>query len=513
MSARNLPLIEVESLGKAFNSINVLTNISIAVSSGEVHVLAGKNGAGKSTLLRILSGVYDEFTGNYAFEGESVRFRSPAEAAAAGIVMIHQELSLVPWMSVLDNIFLGREFVDSSFGWLRRKKQVECADRSLKYLGLDLNLNTCVNDLPVAQQQMVEIARALTFDAKIIIFDEPTSALSQPETDRLLSLVGFLRNEGKGVIYTSHKMDEIYRIADRITVLRDGCHVLTKRAAALSRDELVKNIIGQDIGQEFPERLSNYSRDIIFEVKEVSIHSPDGRFTREGDSVNFSVRRGEIVGIAGLEGSGSHELLLSLFGNYGVVDGEVRVEGRVCSINSPVAAIQSGLALVTNDRKGSGLILDHSVNDNTTLAVLPRLSPGGWLRPAKEREVTARCVEQLRVDCSSLDQEVGTLSGGNQQKVLLGKWLETNPKVLLLDDPTRGVDIGAKCEIYRMMRKWSCAGMAIVLLSSELPELLSLSDRLLVMHRGRVTGLFNYEEFDQHAIMRCALGECQTTRQ
>jgi len=503
---REVPLIEVEGLGKAFGAVQVLNEVGFTVRPGEVHVLAGENGAGKSTLLRILNGAYDDFTGSYRFKGKPVHFRSPASASEAGIAMIHQELSLVPDMSVLDNIFLGRESVSGPFAWLRRDRQVEKARESLSRLGLDLDPHTRVGELPISKQQMVEVAKALAFEAEVIIFDEPTSALNQPEAERLIEQVKLLRAEGKGIVYTSHKMDEIYQIADRITILRDGCHVLTETALELSREALVQALVGRRVVEQYPTRRDKEVGEALLEVRNLSVPDPFGRAVNCVDDVSFSVGRGEILGIAGLEGSGNHELLLGLFGSYGLLGGEVRIEGTSCPIASPAAAIESGLALVTNDRKGNGLVLDMGIVRNVTLAALPQFSPGTWLQPSRELAAAERCVERLNIVCSSLGQSVRSLSGGNQQKVLLGKWLETSPKVLLLDDPTRGVDVGAKREIYKSMREWARAGMAIVLLSSELPELLALSDRVIVMHRGGVTGEFTREQLNQDDVMCCALG-------
>lgn len=501
------PVIEMRGLNKSFGSVQVLHDVHFDLLAGEVHVLAGENGAGKSTLMRILSGAYGDYTGDYMLDGEPVRFSDPAEAALAGIAMIHQELSLVPSMSVLDNLFLGREQCRGRLGWLQRGLQVERAKESLRRLGLDLDPDTPVERLSLPVQQMLEIAKALLFDARVIIMDEPTSALGKPDDERLFALIEALRDEGKAIVYISHKMDEIYRLADRITVLRDGRWVGTEKAEELSQEKLVQWLIGRDLVGQYPERSGPVGTDTVLDVRNLEIpESVIGR-SKCPVKVSFALKRGEILGIAGLEGAGNHEVLLGLFGHYGSLSGEVLLDDHDYVIVDPAHAIRHQLALVTNDRKRNGLVLNMEISQNTTMASLSRISPNGWIEAAREREVAKTYGESLKTRYHSIDAPVSSLSGGNQQKVVLAKWLMTRPSVLFLDDPTRGVDVGAKKEIYELMREWTRSGLSILLISSEMPELLAMSDRVLVMHRGVITGEFEGDEMNQESILRCAMGE------
>ena len=502
--------LRMRGIGKAFSGVTVLRDVGFDLRPGETHVLAGENGAGKSTLIKILAGVHTEYEGTIELAGRAVRWRSPQEAARAGIAVIHQEMSLIPAMSVSDNIFLGRELGGA---FVSRKAQRERTGRLLAQLGLALDLERAVEEYPLSVRQMIEIAKALAFEARLIVMDEPTSALTEPEVERLFAVIADLKARGCGIIYISHKMEEIYRVADRITVLRDGRHVATTAAAELPRAELVRQIVGRELSDQFPERAGVNAAGSASDgaprlrVKGLRVPDPQGTPRPAVDGASFEVAPGEILGLAGLQGSGASELLNGLFGAYGRLPrGEVELDGRAVRIESPGDAIRQGLALLTCDRKSTGLIPTASVADNVTLAALPRLSPGMWLNRRRELEAAERHRAALRIRAATLGQEITTLSGGNQQKALLARWLETRPRVLLLDDPTRGVDIGAKHEIYELMNQWTAQGMAIVLVSSELPELLALSDRILVFHRGRITARLARGEATQEKILHAAMG-------
>lgn len=498
------PLLQMRGIGKAFAGVRVLEGIDFDVRSGEVHVLAGENGAGKSTLMKILAGVHTEYDGEIILDGRTVHFRSPQDAASLGISIIHQELSLIPSMSVADNIFLGREISHGSFVSYRAQRKKTLA--ALARFGLDVDPAELVDRLPLSVRQMTEIAKALAFEARIIVMDEPTSALTDPEADKLFATIAQLKAEGYGIVYISHKMKEIYQLADRITVLRDGHYIGTADAADLPEAKLINWLVGREISQQFPRHASQIG-EVRLQVSELNLPdlSKPGKYLVR--NMSFSARRGEILGLAGLQGSGNSELLCALFGAYGkLATGSVKIDGQPFRIMSPRHSVQQGVALLTNDRKEGGLVLCMSVEQNTTLAALPKFSPGGLLRPSAERRAAQASAERLRIRCSSIDQEVGFLSGGNQQKVVLAKWLETAPSILLLDEPTRGVDVGAKHEIYELMNQLSAAGCTILLITSEMPELLAMSDRIIVMHRGETTAEFSREDATQERILAAAMG-------
>ncbi len=499
-------LLRMDGIGKCFGRQQVLQDVQFDLRAGEVHVLAGENGAGKSTLIKILAGVHRDHDGAILVQGAPVAFSSPQDAARRGISCIHQELSLIPAMSVADNIFLGRERSGLA-GWMRYGDQAAACQRLLDRLGLQINARRSVEEYPIGVQQTIEIAKALAFNARIIIMDEPTSALTEPEVERLFAIIEDLKQSGCGIIYISHKMEEIYRIADRITVLRDGRYVGTSRAPDLPRADLIRWMVGRDVDEQFP-RHAPAPREERLRVNGFVVPDPGGLPRPAVDKVVFSVRAGEILGIGGLQGSGASELLGGLFGRYGKgVHGEVWLNGHPYHPRSPGHAIRNGLALLTNDRKTSGLVLPMSVAENVTLASVPAFSPGLWMRFGLENQRAQAQREAFGIRIAGLEQPVDALSGGNQQKVVLAKWLETGPKVLLLDEPTRGVDVGAKHEIYELMNRWTSEGIAIVLITSEMPELLALSDRIVVMHRGRITAEFTREEATQEKVLDAAMGQ------
>lgn len=474
------------------------------VCAGETHILAGENGAGKSTLIKILAGVHADFEGTIELDGRQIRPRSPLEANALGIAVIHQELSLVGPMSVADNMFLGH--APSRAGFVQRTRQASEARRHLLALGLELDVLRPVEQFPIGIQQMIEIAKALSGNARIIVMDEPTSALNAPEAETLFSLIQSLKRRGCGIIYISHKMEEIERIADRITVLRDGRWIGTAPAAELPAARLIQWMIGREMGEQYP-RHSPHPGNERLRLENFSVY-PEGFSRRPAvEDISLSVRAGEIVGLGGLQGSGASELFTGMFGGYGsCVRGRMQLDGNEVRLSAPRRAIVQGVALLTNDRKASGLVLSQSITANATLAGLRELSPGGWRQPAREQEAARRTTGPLRLRAASLEMETGALSGGNQQKVALAKWLQIRPRLLLLDEPTRGIDIGAKREIYQLMNEWTAQGIAILLITSEMPELLMLSDRIVVLHRGRMSAEFPRAEATPEKVLAAAMG-------
>ncbi|MBI2421202.1 MAG: sugar ABC transporter ATP-binding protein [Candidatus Hydrogenedentes bacterium] len=498
-------LVETRGVSKSFGPQTVLSGVDFTLRAGEVHLLAGENGAGKSTLIKILAGVYQDYKGTVLLQGAPVRFASPRAAADAGIAVIHQELSLIPAMSVSDNIFLGRE--RTRLGQVQFGEQAgHCRDLLLR-LGLNVDPGVPAGNYPISIQQGIEIAKALAFESRILIMDEPTSSLNQEEVDRLFEVIAGLRAAGCGIIYISHKMEEIYRIADRITVLRDGALAGTAPAGELPQEKLIRWMVGRELAAQ--AEVKDVRQDGIgIEVEQFTVQDPRGLPRPAVDAVSFQVRRGEVVGLGGLQGSGASELLNGLFGVYGRrATGSVRVAGAAYAPATPRHAIESGLALVTNDRKTTGLVGGMSIARNATLAAFPRYTPWGLVRESQETAAAEAYRTQLNIKCADVSMPVNSLSGGNQQKVVLAKWLDINPCVLLLDEPTRGVDVGAKQEIYGLIRQWTAQGKAVLLVTTEMSELLSLSDRILVMHRGQITAEFARHEATQEKVLAAAMGQ------
>lgn len=496
----------MEKISKSFSGVPVLQEVDFDLKEGEVHALAGENGAGKTTLIKILSGVYRDYQGKIKLKGEVVRFSSPQEAAKKGIVAIHQELSLVNSLSVLDNIFLGRE-IRRWPGFVDYRAERQKATKILESLGLTLNLVEPVGAYPYSIRQMIEIAKALVQEAQIIIMDEPTSALNQSEVERLFGLIADLKRKGRSLIYISHRLEEIFAISDRVTVLRDGRKVATAERANLEPATLIRWMVGRDISQQFPSYFRLQGPEKL-RVAHLFIPDPTGLKRWVIEDVSFSLHQGEILGFAGLPGSGKSELFHGLFGSFGrKIKGEIYLDGQPFWSPSPQESIKRGLVLMTNDRQRTGLIPSLKVYQNITVASLRKFSSKGWMQPRSEMKTAQKYVEKLRIKLHRLDQEVRTLSGGNQQKVILARWLETKPKVLLLDEPTLGIDVGAKQEIYYWLNEWKAQGMAIALITSELPELLALADRILVLHRGRIVAALAHEEATQEKVLRAAMGE------
>ena len=502
-------LARMSGVNKRFGSVQVLCDVGLEIFAGEVHILAGENGAGKSTLVKILAGVHTDFRGTIEIGGRPVRPDSPLAANALGVAVIYQELSLVPSMSVADNIFLGRPRTGPA-GLVDDRSQASEARRLLGQLGIELDVEQFVEEFPIGTQQLIEIAKALSYQAKVIVMDEPTSALSAPEVERLFGLIEQLKARGCGIVYITHKMEEIELIADRITVLRDGRLVGTAAASELPPAKLVRWMVGREVDQQFPRHVPHIGQ-VRLRVEDFVVEGGRGA-RRLVDGVTLAVRGGEILGIGGLQGSGASQLLSGLFGALGTrARGRVWLDGHPIRITRPRQAIDRGIAMLTNDRKATGLVMSMSVVANATLADLRRLSPAGWRRPTREREATALLSESLGLRAASLEMDVGELSGGNQQRVALAKWLQTDPRLMLLDEPTRGVDVGAKHEVYQLMNEWTSRGIAIILITSEMPELLAMSDRIVVMHRGQITAEFRGEEAAAERVLEAAMGKRMQT--
>jgi len=499
-------ILEMDKITKEFPGVKALDEVSFNVKKGEVHALCGENGAGKSTLMKILSGLYPNgsFSGEIRINGENQEFQKIKDSEEVGIAIIYQELALIPEMSIAENLFLGNE--PKKYGYIDSNKLYKDSIYWLERVGLDIKPSTKISTLGIGQQQLIEIAKALAKKADILILDEPTAALTDSEVEILMNILERLRQDGVTCIYISHKLGEIFRIADTITVLRDGKTVGTNAATALNEDKVIAMMVGRELTERFPEIEFNPS-EIALKVENFSVYDRNNGKKKVVDNVSFNVRKGEIVGIAGLMGAGRTELVSSLFGGYtGKKTGEVFIDGRKANIKSTKDAIEEGLSLVTEDRKGQGLVFNLDIKQNMTLSFLSWLSPRGVINQNEEIKLSQKYVDELKIKTPSLETLVGTLSGGNQQKVVLGKCLMTNPKVLFLDEPTRGIDVGAKFEIYNIMKQLVAQGVAIVMVSSELPEILGMSNRVLVMSEGKLTAEFSQHEATQEQVMLAATG-------
>jgi ribose transport system ATP-binding protein len=491
------PLLEVSGIGKSFPGVRALHEVSFAVGEGEVVAVLGENGAGKSTLMKILAGVQLPDSGTIRLDGKEIEIRSVEEGLSHGIALIHQELNLATNLTIGANLFLGRE--PTRFGLIDEK---EIASRSREFLdrvGLDLSPATLVGDLPIGRQQLVEIAKALTTNARVLIMDEPTSSLSLQETERLFEVVKDLRSGGVSIIYISHRLGEVIELADRVVVLRDGENAGDLERGEITHDAMVSLMVGRDLSQ-FYAHTPETPGDVVLSVS--GLRTP----AHPGHELNFEVRAGEIVGLAGLVGAGRTELLTTLFGITPAVQGRIAVAGEEKRITGPRAAIAAGIALVPEDRKQQGLIIDMAVADNMSLASLGRDQRAGFLNFEAEKTIAEEMTAKLRIKTPSSRQIVRFLSGGNQQKVVLGKWLAMKPGILLLDEPTRGIDIGAKREIYALMEELSGEGVAILFASSEMEEVIGMSDRVLVMHEGALAGELPRAELSEESIMHLATG-------
>jgi len=491
-------LLQMRGISKAFPGVQALDSVEFDLYPGEIHALIGENGAGKSTLIKILCGALSADRGQIFLRGDEREFRSPREAIDAGIATINQELMLVPQLSVAENILLGR-LPHKRLGWVDRERMHSQARQALSGLGLELDVEAKVGTLSVAQQQATEIARALSRKAEIIVMDEPTSALAGREIENLLDYIERLSAQGQAVILITHKIDEAFRAADRITVLRDGQRVGAKTVSEATPDDIIKMMVGRSVENVFVRGESEIGEPVL----EVQHLSREGKFR----DVSLTLHRGEVLGLSGLVGAGRTDLVRAIFGAEPVDSGEMWVDGKRVDSLSLSRRIKSGLGLVPEDRKRDGLVLGMSVGNNLTLAVLDVLGRWGIRRPGKEQAVAAELVSDLSIKTPSLSREAITLSGGNQQKTVLGKWLATHPDILILDEPTRGIDIGAKAEVHAIAQRLAQQGVAILLVSSELIEIMSVSDRILVMHEGEITGEFLHDEATEERIMACATGQ------
>lgn len=497
-------VLAAERVSKSFAGVTALRDVDFDLRHGEVHALMGENGAGKSTLMKILAGVHTDYEGAITVEGRAASFAGVRDAEQAGVAIIHQELNLVPELSVADNIFLGREPLLAGL-LIDRRRIVRAAERLLRRLGVSIDPESRIAELRVGEQQLVEIAKALSLDARILIMDEPTSALSSSECATLFKIVRQLSADGVAIIYTSHRIEEVLEIADRVTVLRDGRRVLTAPIEDLSHGAIISAMVGRDMVASHRGTIVQDDA-VVLSVRDLTLDTLSNRGWRRAlHGVSFELRRGEILGIGGLLGSGRTEILESIFGvARGWRGGEIVIDGASVAINSAADAARLGVALVTEDRKERGLHLASSICDNVALPSIGALSRFGLRAFARETALAEDVVRQLSVRCSGIGQTASTLSGGNQQKIVIGKWLATEPRILLLDEPTRGIDVGAKQEIYRLVFDLAAQGLGIVVVTSEMPELLLLSDRVLVMCEGRQTGLLRREEATQEAVMRFA---------
>ena len=497
-------ILEASDVAKSFPGVRALDGVRITVRRGRLNALLGENGAGKSTLMNVLAGVFPPDRGTILLEGKPIAFKNPREAQENGIAIIFQELNLVPDLTIAENIFLGREPLNR-FGLVDYARMNQDAAALLAELELDANPRTPVSRLRVGAQQVVEIAKAISFRSRVIIMDEPTSAITEHEIEVLFRQIKRLKQNGVGLVYITHKLDELPIIADDITVLRDGKFVATAALHEVSRDKMIGMMVGRELSDLFPKTPAQPG-DEVLQVRNLSLQHPE----RTGDfavrDVSFEVRHGEVLGIFGLMGAGRTELLQTIFGLHPKTStGEIRIEGQPVSVSSPEEAIAAGLALAPEDRKAEGVVLGLSVAQNVTLSCLPKIERLGLLQTKTERALVGKYMSRLRVKTPSIDQAVVNLSGGNQQKVVLAKWLATGPKVLLLDEPTRGIDINAKKEIYALIDELAKSGLGVVMVSSELPEILGISDRIVVLCEGRKTAEFSRAEASEEKVVRAAL--------
>ncbi|WLR51357.1 sugar ABC transporter ATP-binding protein [Bacillus tianshenii] len=492
------PLVEMKNISKSFSGNQVLKNVNFEVLPGEIHALMGENGAGKSTMMKILTGIYERDEGQIFAKGKEVHFKDAKEAENAGLAVIHQELNIIPYLTVAENMFLGKELTIGRTGILRMGEMKKKTKEYLSRLGVDIDPDTLTGELSVGQQQMIEIARAVATNAEVLIMDEPTAALTDREIEALFKVMNGLREEGVGIVYISHRMEEIFAMCDRISVLRDGEYIGTKAIKETNFDEIVKMMVGRQLGERFPQRETKLGDERI----RVDKLTCEGKF----ENISFSVKQGEILGVAGLMGAGRTEIVEAIFGSRSIKSGKVYIDSKEVKIKNPHDAIAVGIGFITEDRKDEGLVLGLSVRENIALTNLGKISNKTIVSTNKEYELVDSLIEKLKVKTASREQTVKSLSGGNQQKVVIGKWLGIQPKILILDEPTRGVDVGAKKEIYQIMNQLTEQGVAIIMVSSELPEILGMSDRILVIHEGKATATLDCKEADQEKIMQAATG-------
>lgn len=489
-------ILDIKNITKTFPGVKALTDVSFQVKKGSVHALVGENGAGKSTLIKILTGVYKADSGHFLFKGEEAHVTKPLEAQKLGLSVVHQEIKLSETLTVAENIFLGRPFMTKAhlIDWKRLRVE---AKKLLESLNVDLDVNREVFRLSIAQKQIVEICKAMSFDSDLIIMDEPSATLTDKELDCLFNIIDILKEKGVTVIYISHRMEEIFRIADMVTILRDGTHVETLPVADVDRPKLIAMMVGRDLANEYP-KLEAEIGDVALEVKNLSTK-------KLLHDVNFNVRHGEIVGFSGLVGAGRTETARAVFGADKRTSGEIYINGEQVQINSVIDAIKHKVALAPEDRKQQGLVLMHSVNYNTSIVNLDQVCTGGLLDAKKEKALAQKYIDVMGTATPSTEQEVRLLSGGNQQKVVLSKWLAVDSDILFFDEPTRGIDVGAKAEIYKLMCQLAQQGKAVIMISSDMPELIGICDRIYVMREGTISGCVDRADFTQERIMEFAV--------
>ncbi|WP_016915274.1 sugar ABC transporter ATP-binding protein [Vreelandella stevensii] len=489
-------ILEVANVRKAFPGVVALDNVQLKVRRGTVHALMGENGAGKSTLMKIIAGVYIPDQGEVRLKGQSLALEGPLDALEAGIAMIHQELNLMPFMTIAENIWIRREPLNA-FGMINHDKMNQMTEVLFERLGIDMDPDMEVRKLTVAGRQMIEIAKAVSYESDVLIMDEPTSSLADREVEHLFRIINDLRSQGKGIIYITHKMDEVFEIADDISVFRDGQFIHSAPASQMTSSEIIKLMVGREVTQMFPKEEVPIG-DVVLSVNNLGLEDVF-------EDVSFNLRAGEILGLAGLVGSGRTNIAETLFGVTPPTSGSIVIDGQEVLISSPHQAMLRGLALLTEDRKETGLFLGLTVEENMELAVLrDGYTRGTFVEQHRLDQECDAMKERLRVKTPSMEERIGNLSGGNQQKVLIGRWLLTKPRILILDEPTRGIDVGAKAEIHKLITELVKQGVAVIMISSELPEVLGMSDRIMVMHQGRVTGFLSRSEANQVNIMELA---------
>lgn len=492
------PLLRMENIEKAFPGVKALDKVNLTVKAGTVHALMGENGAGKSTLMKCLFGVYSKDSGNIYLEGKEVNFKNSKEALENGVAMVHQELNQALKRNVMDNMWLGRfPTVAKGIPITSERKMYKATKEIFEKLELNVDPKTVMSTMPVSQRQMVEIAKAVSYNSKIIVFDEPTSSLTEKEVEHLFKIINMLRNQGCGIIYISHKMAEILRISDEVTIMRDGKYIATKEAKNLTTDEIIKLMVGRELTNIYPPK-NNRAGDVLLEVENLS-----GMYSKL-ENVSFKARKGEIIGVAGLDGSGRTELLENIFGNATRSSGTIKLGGKTVKNRTPRESIKNGFALLTEERRATGIFGILNIRENATISSLDKCKNGPFLSKAKLKKNTDWCIKSMSVKTPGQETKIRTLSGGNQQKVILGRWLLTDPTVLLLDEPTRGIDVGAKYEIYQLIIDLAEKGKTVIMVSSEMPELLGVCDRILVMSGGKLSGEVNAKTATQEEIMALA---------
>ncbi|MFV0529508.1 MAG: sugar ABC transporter ATP-binding protein [Lachnospiraceae bacterium] len=489
-------ILKMKGIDKSFPGVHALNHVDFELEKGEVHALMGENGAGKSTLMKVLTGIYQKDSGSIEFEGKAVEYHSPAESQEAGIAIVHQELNMMQHLTVAQNIFIGREFMTGKF--INDAKMNAEARKLFERLKIDINPSETMSRLTVGKQQMCEIAKAISKQSKVIVFDEPTAALTENEIEELFSIIRDLQSQNIGIVYISHRMDEIKVITDRVTVMRDGEYVGTLLTKDSTKEDIINMMVGRVIYED-PKEKSNVPKDapIVLSVKNLNA----GRMVQD---ISFDLRKGEILGFSGLMGAGRTETARALFGADKKTSGQIFINGREIPINSPQDAVNAGIGYLSEDRKRYGLVIDKTVTENTTMASLDYFMSGLFINKKKERSTAKEYVEKLKTKTPSVNQKVLNLSGGNQQKVVIAKWLTRDCEVLIFDEPTRGIDVGAKSEIYHLMNELAAEGKSIIMISSELTEVLRMSDRVVVMCEGKMTGVLDIEEASQESIMRAA---------